>query len=291
MEINTLLTKRNFENINRDIDKIKYIVIHYVGAEGTAKQNCLYFHSLYRGASAHYFVSQNGEIWQCVKDEDKAWHCGGGLQGKGGHTYHGICTNSNSIGIEMCCYKDVNGVWYFTDETVSSTIALVKELMKKYNIPVDRVIRHYDVTGKNCPEPYVRDEAAWRGFKALLTNGSVTDNNNKPRLTVDGSWGKDTTRATQEYLGTKIDGIVSSQPLSNKKYLPNAHSSSWKFVEDYSGSAMARALQRLIGAEDDGYFGKQSVKALQRFLGINDDGYMGPVTVKAWQKYINKKLK
>ena len=43
-----------------------------------------------------------------------------------------------------------------------------KELMAKYNIPAANVIRHYDVTGKVCPEPYVRDTAAWNTFKANL---------------------------------------------------------------------------------------------------------------------------
>ena len=41
--------------------------------------------------------------------------------------------------------------------------------MKKYGIPASNVIRHYDVTGKVCPEPYVRDTAAWNTFKASLT--------------------------------------------------------------------------------------------------------------------------
>lgn len=161
MIINKLLTDINCEKGNGKQNK--YIVIHYVGATGGAEANCRYFKSNFRGASAHYFVGHAGEVWQCVEDKDIAWHCGA-------KTYkHPYCRNSNSIGIEMCCRKNSsNGTWYFEEETVKSTIALVKELMAKYNIPIANVIRHYDVTGKICPEPYVRDSGAWNSFKAAL---------------------------------------------------------------------------------------------------------------------------
>lgn len=162
MTINKKLTKVNFENKNNK-KRVKFIVVHYVGATGGAEANCNYFYSVYRGASAHYFVGHDGEIWQCVDDADVAWHCGG-------KTYkHKTCRNSNSIGIELCCRKDKNGKWYFEDETVDSAVELIQMLMKKYNIPAENVIRHYDVTGKICPEPFVRDETAWKKFKARLT--------------------------------------------------------------------------------------------------------------------------
>lgn len=160
IKVNKMLTKVNFK---KGINKInKYIVIHYVGAEGDAINNCRYFEKVYRGASAQYFVGFAGDIWQCVEDFDIAWHCGAT---KYKHSY---CRNTNSIGIEMCCRKNSKGQWYFEDATVNSTIELVRELMAKYKIPVENVIRHYDVTGKRCPEPYVRDTAAWNKFKAKL---------------------------------------------------------------------------------------------------------------------------
>ena len=45
--------------------------------------------------------------------------------------------------------------WYFDDRVVENTIWLCGQLMKKYKIPVENVIRHWDVTGKICPAPYV----------------------------------------------------------------------------------------------------------------------------------------
>ena len=76
--------------------------------------------------------------------------------------------NRNSLGVEMCSDK-VNGKYVITAQTVDRTVELVRWLMDKYGIDVDHVVRHYDVTGKDCPEPWVRDESLWRKFKARLT--------------------------------------------------------------------------------------------------------------------------
>ena len=74
-KIEKLLTPYNFTNKD-NAGRIKYIVIHYVGALGGAEANCKYYASKYLGASAHYFVGFNGEVWKSVEDEDIAWHCG-----------------------------------------------------------------------------------------------------------------------------------------------------------------------------------------------------------------------
>lgn len=159
------LTPYNFALMNSK--RNQYIVIHYVGGVSTAKNNVDYYARTKLQASAHYFVDEIS-IWQSVADKDRAWHCGGGLQGRNGHKFYGLCTNSNSIGIEMCCKKTASGEWCFEPETVKNTVDLVKMLMKKHNIPIDRVIRHYDVTGKTCPAPYI-DESKWQEFKTMIT--------------------------------------------------------------------------------------------------------------------------
>lgn len=168
MEIKKLLTKYNHSS--GDTSRIKYIVIHYVGATGGAEANCRYYAGGNRGASAHYFVDFDGSIWQSVEDGDIAWHCGA-------KSYvHPECRNANSIGIEMCVRNngsqaDTSRDWYFEDATVQAAIELTKDLMVKYHIPADRVIRHYDVTGKICPNPYVYNDGkhTWDHFKAALT--------------------------------------------------------------------------------------------------------------------------
>ena len=139
---------------------VEYIVIHYTSNQGdTAKNNADYFAREKVGASAHYFCDEN-EIWQSVKDSDTAWHCGA-------KTYrHPDCRNANSIGVEICMNDKTGAV---RQGSIATAAELVCYLMQRYGVPVDRVIRHYDVTGKYCPGPMVDDPALWTAFKQSLT--------------------------------------------------------------------------------------------------------------------------
>lgn len=154
-----LLTKVNYTDASRTKKDIPYLVIHYVGAAGGAEANCRYFENNYIGASAHYFVGHEGEVWQSVKDEDIAWHCGA-------KSYkHAKCRNSNSIGIELCVKKDKNGRWYYTKKTLASAVILTAYIMNKYDMKIEDLLRHYDVTGKECGEPHVRNNGkTWKTF-------------------------------------------------------------------------------------------------------------------------------
>lgn len=148
-------------------NSIKYIVMHYTANDGdTDEGNAHYFQGAGRRASAHYFVDEDS-VTQSVRDNDAAWHCGGALESSH-HPLRGICMNRNSLGVEMCS-DIVGGKYTITPQTVDRAVELVKYLMAKYGIDVDHVVRHYDVTGKDCPEPWVRDESLWRKFKARLT--------------------------------------------------------------------------------------------------------------------------
>ena len=134
----------------------------------------------------------------------------------------------------------------------------------------------------------------------VLENGSgiVVEDVQVEKLTVDGTWGKDTTMKSQQVLGTTVDGKISNQSTKCKKYLTNASTSSWEFkLFGYkSGSQLIKAIQKLVGASVDGICGQGTIKAMQSFLRKKGyytgetDGYMGTMTVKAWQKYINSRL-
>lgn len=152
---------------SRNGQKIEYIVLHYVGAVSTAKNNAEYLHrDTNLGWSAHFFTDEIS-IWQSVDLSLSAGHCGVDYSG-GRAPFWGKCCNKNSIGIEMCCKKDSKGNWYIEPETVTRTVGLVKWLMQEFKIPIDRVIRHYDVCWKRCPEPWVRDPKQWENFKKRL---------------------------------------------------------------------------------------------------------------------------
>lgn len=167
MQINRLISKFNFTPGKED--RVKYIVIHYCGSLGDAKSQVDFFATANRNASAHYFVGYNGDVWQSVEEANIAWHCGAKKY------QHPACRNANSIGIEMCCKttgsaKIADEHWYFEDATVKATIELTKKLMDKYHIRPEHVIRHYDVTGKCCPAPYVfnKGKHTWSDFKKAI---------------------------------------------------------------------------------------------------------------------------
>lgn len=159
MEIKQNLTTQNFNA--GTISRIKYIVVHYTGNNGdTALGNTNYFKQ-YRGASAHYFVDEDN-IYQSIEDKNVAWHCGANTY------YHNECRNHNSLGVEMCSYINNKGNYAFKAKVVTNTTELVKHLMEKYKVPIENVVRHYDVTHKVCPAPYVNDIKAWEKFKERL---------------------------------------------------------------------------------------------------------------------------
>lgn len=147
---------------------IEFLVIHYTANNGDTVQNNLdYFSRNAVGASAHYFVDENG-YGQSVKDQDTAWHCGANQY------KHPDCRNANSIGIELCSKKDSRGNYYFMDQTVYNAAALARQLMQTYGIDRAHVLRHYDVTGKRCPAPMVDTPTLWENFLNLLEDKTMT---------------------------------------------------------------------------------------------------------------------
>ena len=161
----------------RTASAIKYIVIHYTANKtDTAKANASYYaNGNTRSAGAHYFVDDS-TVYQSIPDLRIAWAVGGNKWNDcattGGGTMHGIVTNSNSVSIEMC---SKNGV--ITEATLANVVTLCKSLMKKYNVPVANVYRHFDVTGKPCPgwDGWIDKTAVkWKDFKTRIGTAAVT---------------------------------------------------------------------------------------------------------------------
>lgn len=198
--------KNNFREANRTANDIQYIVVHYTANPGSsAAANAQYYQSgNLNGVSAHYFIDENG-IWRGVREKDIAGHCGKWAN----TTYLTDCRNDNSIGIELCC-KSMSGMkasqltgyeddLYIENQTINYAVELIKDIMKRYNIPVNHVIRHYDVHSgrKMCPRPFIGDDinryykisgnAKWKEFLGMFTgssSSSSTTNNGGNTQTV-----------------------------------------------------------------------------------------------------------
>lgn len=137
-------------------DTPQYIVIHYTANPGsTAQNNRDYFENLkdtqLTYASAQFVIGLEGEIIQCVPCNEMAY-CSNSL-------------NEICISIEMC-HPDEWG--NFNDATYNNCVYLVAHLMNYYHMDMGQLIRHYDVTGKNCPRYFVEHEDRWEMFKGYV---------------------------------------------------------------------------------------------------------------------------
>lgn len=159
-----LLTPNRFSRPQIQLKSVKKVVLHYVGnPKSSAMANRNYFENQKNGGryvSSHYIVGLEGEILRCVPENEVA--------------YCSNQANTYSISIE-CCHPDATGK--FTDATTASAAELCAYLLKKYGLSVDDLIRHYDVTGKQCPLWFVPTKyqteavanARWSAFKQRVT--------------------------------------------------------------------------------------------------------------------------
>lgn len=255
--IKTMYTTRNRTVYSKKQNK--FIVEHYVGAVSTAKANALYFKSTYRGASANYFVDDN-EIYCVVNPKNAAWHCGGGSQGSGGKKFFGKCKNSNSIGIEMCCKRDSSGNLYISQKTLKRAADLTMWLMDKYGIDEEHVIRHYDVTGKNCPAPFVK-ASKWAEAKKVLVGGSTDGKPVVPSKTLVRGNANSHVADLQEML----NWFISKKLISATKLVIDKSfgTKTEKVVEIWQEAAKAKGYYT---GEIDGSFGPKSKAAAKAWL-------------------------
>lgn len=165
------ITKKNRE--------IKYIVLHYTAGsnskKGAALQTRNQFQNSNRDASADFCVDDETIIQ--TNSDPVNYYCWAVGDGKG---KYGI-TNSNCISIEMCSTLKSgtsstvgnHSGWSISNEVLDNTVFLVKHLMKKYNIPLERVVRHYDASRKSCP-----GILGWNENETYSENGKIQKTKN-----------------------------------------------------------------------------------------------------------------
>lgn len=130
------------------LQDIRNIVIHYVGNPGTtAQQNHNWYENPESQVSSHFLVGLEGEIIQCIPLDE--------YSSASNHR------NCDTISIEVC-HPDESG--RFSDSTYASLVKLTAWLLSACNLEAADVIRHYDITGKDCPRYFVQHEDSWLTF-------------------------------------------------------------------------------------------------------------------------------
>lgn len=153
-----LLTPNEYSRPQIAIDSVNYIAIHYTanpGASAIANRN--YFENLSQThqtkASSHFVVGLEGEVVQCIPTAEIS--------------YATNERNVDTISIENC-HPDETGM--FNDATYDSVVKLTAWLCTRFGLTEENVIRHYDVTGKNCPKYYVENPDAWEKMKSDIAD-------------------------------------------------------------------------------------------------------------------------
>lgn len=148
----------------KDVTKI---VVHFTGnTNDTPRANAKYFRDHKdRYAGAHIVIGVKGRAYKCANYNHITWSVGGGkLVGTRGGTQNGIVTNSNSVSIELCSMTSAN----IPDKQMEKLKKAIRNIKKRCPA-VNDIVRHYDVTGKDCPHPWV-DETVWKKIRKELLN-------------------------------------------------------------------------------------------------------------------------
>jgi len=150
--VQNILPVNDYSRPGEKLDAVNGAVVHYTGNPGTtAEQNRSYFNSLATShetyASSHFVVGIDGTVIQCVPLDEVAY-CSGSR-------------NSDTISIE-CCHAGESGE--FSQATIDSLLRLLDWLADTYSLTREDILRHYDVTGKECPRWYVRRPEAWEAL-------------------------------------------------------------------------------------------------------------------------------
>ena len=286
---------------------MKGITVHNTYNKASALSEVSYMIRNNNAVSFHVAIDDYQAV-EAIPETRNAFHAGDGRNGNGNRNYYAV----------EICYSTGDSAKFAQAEKNAAYYIACK--LKEHGWGIDKVKKHQDFSGKYCPHKTL--DLGWQRFLNLIREylGQATvpvkpqapakpSKPSKPasnKLKVDGSWGCDTTRASQKVYHTPVDGIVSRQPKCNRKYLPKAYTGSWMFyvkAANYrQGSALIKAIQKDLkslgyyNGKIDGLCGKQTVIALQKFLRDKGfykgeiDGIMGPDTVRAWQQYINRRV-
>lgn len=240
--------------------KPTHIIIHSTATPGfMAKEWFKRWNKSTVMVAVHAFIDDL-EFWQLLPFNMWAWGVGGKA-------------NGYALQIEMC--EDAEHSEVYFRKVLANTIKKVAEWCMKHNIPVNRVIGHYEAYLKGIGSNHGDPRHWWSkfGYTMDMFRSDVQKELDRPvviptpkaHLRADGYLGPETIKALQKYFGTPQDGIISKP------------------------SMMVRKLQKLLGINEDGYMGTITIRALQKRMGTPVDGVLSEpsMCIKELQRRLN----
>jgi N-acetylmuramoyl-L-alanine amidase len=269
------LWREDFVQLNKytrpgiKLSGVKKVVLHWTANPGgSADAHQRYFNGTAikskTYASAHIFVDSK-EAVVIIPLNEMAYHANDVYEKIGGKGYRGvpeIAPNANklSIGVEMCVEKDGT----ISDATVERSVQVIAELCKTYGLTSDDIVRHYDVTHKPCPQPFIKGgDCKFADFKAKV--GAILC----------------PPKPAAKPAETKPAPAPVKAPAP--KPIPKMDT-----VKLNSRGSAVKTLQPKVGVKADGIFGPNTLAAVKKFQkanGLAADGIVGP---KTWAKLLAK---
>ena len=261
----------------RDGRSIQKITVHHCAGVMSCESIGYLWQNPNRETSSHYGIGVDGRIGQYVDESNTAW------------TDSNWDSNTTSITIENS-NDSTGGEWHVGDDTLNSLIKLCGDISIRNGlgllVPGQNLTWHSMYAATQCPGDYLRSKMDYIASEAnkIISGG-------KHIIAEDGLWGRDTTLKIQEVFNLECkDGIVSNQLSWWRDENPGLLDSTFEW-KDYmaGGSLTISAIQRLVGANPDGYIGRETITAMQKYFGTPIDGCVSnPSTlVKTFQAWLN----
>lgn len=204
------------------------------------------------------------------------------------------CSIIKEAGYDVGIYASLNWLNNKIDSSLQSKYPIwVAQYYKECQYKKDYKIWQYSSDGK---VDGISGRVDMNYYYGKLDTSSDKNTSNKKEeskkrtIDVDGKWGKDTTKKAQEVFGTTVDGIVSNQRIEYKSKNPGLVES-FEWENNPAGySELIKAIQKKVGATQDGWIGTETIKKMQKYFGTVQDGCISNPSdvVKAFQKWLNK---
>lgn len=254
-----------------------------------------------RKASSNYGIGKDGEVGLYVEEKNRSW-CSSSA-----------ANDTRAITIECAC--DLTSPFAMNDKVWASLVKLCADICRRhgknkllwlgsksaalnYSPKSNEMIltAHRWFHNTACPGEwlYGREGKLADDVNAILSGGDIPEP--KPvneivvedRLDTDGVVGYKTIAKWQQIMKTPVDGEISGQYSSLRKY----HLAFTKAGIWYSsgGSMLIEAVQRVLGFTGrniDGQLGPDTIEAIQKRIGAKQDRYFGKETAEKLQTRLN----
>ena len=266
---------KNYVKVNKytrpglKLSGVKGIVMHWTATPGASALNERnYFNGTCiadkRYASAHYFVDRK-EAQLIIPENEVAYHAHD--QNRCYVSFLKPNANTKAIGVEMCVEK--NGQIH--SETIQNAAEVVADLCRRYGLSTDKIVRHYDVTNKSCPAPWVRDSSQLAAFRKKVDNILGNKTKSAPKKEAPKKESKKKPAAKKYTLPTGIYKYKS----------PMMKGTSVRQIQEACAALYFYPDKKAKNHGIDGYYGSKTANAVKRFQmmnGLSADGIYGPKT-------------